>query len=78
MMKDVLNQQRRIIVWATDKDNSRGRCGDQKRSFIESVFVSMAASPDQIPENRKRTLIDAMGIPKTTGYHLMTNAKMKR
>lgn len=66
MMKDVLNQQRRIIVRATDKDNSRGRCGDQKRSFIESVFVSMAASPDQIPENRKRTLIDAMGIPKTT------------
>jgi hypothetical protein len=38
----------------------------------------MAASPDQNSGNKKRTLIEAMGIPVSTGYRLMANAEKKR
>jgi hypothetical protein len=78
MMRNALNQQRRIIERATEKENTRGRCGDKKRSFVESVFVSMAASPDQNSGKNKKALIEAMGIPVSTGYRLMANAEEKR
>jgi hypothetical protein len=78
MMRKALNQQRRIIERATEKENTRGRCGDKKRSFVESVFVSMAASPDQNSGKNKKALIEAMGIPVSTGYRLMANAEEKR
>jgi hypothetical protein len=78
MMRTALNQQRRIIERATEKENTRGRCGDQKRSLVESVFVSMATSPDKNSGNKKRTLITAMGIPVSTGYRHMANAEKKR
>jgi hypothetical protein len=51
-MRNALNQQRRIIERVTEKENTRGLCDDKKRSFVESVFVSMAASPDQNDDNR--------------------------
>jgi hypothetical protein len=78
MMRNVLNQQQRIVERALEKENARGRSGDQKRSFVESVFVSMASSPDQKTGNRKKPLIQAMGIPVSTGYRLMANAEKKR
>jgi hypothetical protein len=53
MMRNVLNQQQRIVERALEKENARGRSGDQKRSFVESVFVSMASSPDQKTGNKK-------------------------
>jgi hypothetical protein len=37
----------------------------------------MASSPDQKTGNKK-TLIQALGIPVLTGYHLMANAEKKR
>ena len=78
MMSNVLNQQRRIIKRTSETVNTRGRSGDQKRSLVESVFVSMAPSPNQNAGNRKRPLIEAMGIPLSTGYRLMANAETKR
>ena len=78
MMSNVLNQQRRIIERASETENTRGRSGDQERSLVESVFVSMAPSPNQNCGNKKRPLIEAMGIPLSTGYRLMANAETKR
>jgi hypothetical protein len=78
MMRNAFTQQRRIIERATEKENTRGRCGNGKRSFVESVFVSMAASPDQKPGPKRKTLIEAIGIPVSTGYRLMANAEKKR
>ena len=78
MMGNVLNQQRRMLERASEKENTRGRSDDQKRSLVESVFVSMAPSPDQNSGNKKRTLIEAMGIPLSTGYRVMANAENKR
>ena len=77
-MSNVLNQQRRIIERASETESTRGRSGDQKRSLVESVFVSMAPSPNQNSGNKKRPLIEAMGIPLSTGYRLMANAETKR
>jgi hypothetical protein len=79
MMRNAFNQQQRIIERATEKENTRGRCGDKKRSFVESLFVSMAVSPDQKSGNSKKTtFIDAMGIRASTGYCLMANVEKKR
>jgi hypothetical protein len=61
-----------------EKESTHGRCGDQKRSFIESVFVSVAASPDQKSGQKRKPFIEAMGIPVSTGYRLMVNAEKKR
>jgi hypothetical protein len=38
----------------------------------------MAPSPDQNSGNKERPLIEAMGIPLSTGYRLMANAEKKR
>jgi hypothetical protein len=77
MYRHAFNQLKRILERAMETASTRGRCCDDIRSFVESVFVALAASPED-KKRKNSTLINALGVPKTTGYRLFETAENKR
>jgi hypothetical protein len=73
-----LEQQRKMVERAFATPKKRGRSTDDRASFVQSILVGMAPSPESEKKPSKRARISAMGIPYATGYRLLAKADEKR
>ena len=73
------NRRLEMLKLASSKDNEKGRVNDDKRSFIESQYVSVALSPTKkLNSPSIYALIKHNKIPKTTGYRKLNVSSSKK
>ncbi len=70
-------QQKKMIALARKTEKKNARTNDDKRSFSQSVFVSIADSPTS-NKVALRARAKMLGLPQTTARRMFTTAKLMR